>query len=293
MNLSRRTLGLCLALTPGVGAKTILRVFTRNDLLCRSNSDFLKFQEEILQEEYGFNLKSAQAWIKNRKYILDQAKELEARLDRLNVQMITACDAHFPRKLEEMDADSPGLLYVYGNTRLLQSDLFTVLSSRKSSASALDLIGDLTQQGVQRGEVLVSGHSTQEYQSSAVVPLRWGAPRVLVLDRGLFSALGENLTEELFTQARLWRYEFDPKTDLVISFVNPASGYFPSCNATRDRLIAALSNRIDFVTINPQGNMKQLALRALEVGKTVRVSSLTENHEYFIEHGAQLVRSVA
>lgn len=289
MTLKRRTLALSLALTPGIGAKTITRVFTRNDLIQRGNDEFVSLCEEALKEEYRLTSKMARSWVESKEKNLALASQYEEKFDQLGVHMITALDAHYPRSIEQMNPHPPGVLFLYGNIKLLDTNLFTVMSSRKSSTSILDQIQKLTEAGVHQGEVLVCGHSTSEYQHAAVVPLRWGAPRVIVLDRGLFSALGEDLSQELFSTARLWRYEFDSNVDLVISAVNPISSYYASCNKIRDFLVGSLAHRIDFVSIKPKGNMEQIALLAIQSGKKIRVSRFTSNYEDYLKNGTELL----
>ncbi|MCB8932612.1 MAG: hypothetical protein H6534_04135 [Chthonomonadaceae bacterium] len=129
------------------------------------------------------------------------------------------------------------------------------------------------EKGVLDAEVLVSGHDRPEYQRAAVVPLRWGSPRVLCLDRGLFQALGEDLREEPFRAARLWRYQFDPGTDLVVSPFRPEAHYVGVNNQVRDRLVACLSDRLELVHANAGGNMERNAKLALRAGRTVRVAA--------------------
>jgi DNA processing protein len=269
--LTRRTLSLSLALTPGVGGKTVTRVLTRNDLLGRTTDEFLRVGQEALREEYRFTAKAAAAWTTNTDARIDRAKAVEDRLSAHGVQLVTAADAHYPRRIEQMDSDPPGVLFLFGNARLLEADTFSVLSSRDTSARGLEAIEKLTEEGVLAGKTLVSGHDTPEYQRSAIVPLRWGAPRVLVLDRGLFRALGEELKEEPFRAARLWRFQFDDKTDLAVSCLNPDSDYHPNSNKIRDRLIASLSSTIDMVEIRAGGNMEALAKSALRAGRPVRI----------------------
>jgi DNA processing protein len=266
-----------------------MRVLTRNDLLHRSPEDFLNLNEEILREEYRLTSKAAQTWSANRKSFLRKAQELEARLDHHHIQFITAADAHYPKRIEEMFSNPPAVLYTYGNAPLLERNLFAIMSSRNSSLAALSTIESLTQEAVRKGEILVSGHSTPEYQRAAVVPLRWGAPRVLVLDRGLFKAMGEELSQEPFGAARLWRYEFDPNLDLAISCVNPDRDYYPTSNVTRDELIGALADRIDFIEIKPSGNMQRIAQMALKTEKPIRISTLTPHFEELCSTGAQLI----
>lgn len=271
MSLTRRGLTLALSLVPGVGGKTITRVLARNDLLGRTPDEFARLSAEALREEYRLATKSAEAWTTGRKRLLGEAADLEKRLDTMAVQVVTNADAQYPRQIEALDSDPPGVLYVYGNARLLDARTFAVLSSRGASDDELAWMEKTAEERVLAGEALVGGHDTPEYQRSSVVPLRWGAPRILVLDRGLFQALGPDLRQEPFAAARLWRFQFDPTTDLVVSPVAPDMAYHPSSNRTRDRLVVGLSRECDFAAVRPGGNMERLAKAALAAGRPVRV----------------------
>ncbi|MBS1722141.1 MAG: DNA-processing protein DprA [Armatimonadetes bacterium] len=289
MPTPRRTLTLALALTPGIGGKTVTRVLTRNDLLGRTTDEFLRIGVEGLREEYRMSNKAATSWTDQRKHRLEEAKRVEDRLVPLGVNVVTAADAHYPRRIEMMDSDPPGVLFLYGNTKLLDAETFCVLCSRDASREALEKVERLAEEGVLAGRTLVSGHDTPEYQRSAVVPLRWGAPRLLVLDRGLFKALGEDLKEEPFRAARLWRYQFDDKTDLALSSQNPDRDFHSNSNKVRDRLIASLSQSLDFVSVRPGGNMEALAKSALKCGRQVRVWERSESADTLAKIGAKVI----
>ena len=83
------------------------------------------------------------------------------------------------------------------------------------------------------GGILVSTDCGPFYQRMAIVPLRWGAPRILVFNGTLEDHLGTDLTEEPFRAARLWRYKWDGRTDLAIAIGGNYSPNFPS-NELRD-----------------------------------------------------------
>ncbi|MBS1701405.1 MAG: hypothetical protein JST12_07080 [Armatimonadetes bacterium] len=125
---------------------------------------------------------------------------------------------------EEPGYYEPADLWLYGNTRLLSSDLVTI-----ESLFGMDSESELTLNEIEReaenfvlhGKTLVTGINHTRYQRAAVVPLRWGAPRVLVVRGGFYTHLGPDLTQEPFLMARLWRYEFDPGSDLIVSRQNP------------------------------------------------------------------------
>lgn len=286
MSLLPRTFALMLAMTPGIGGRTVTRILTRNNLLGRSAEDFLGLSPEAWREEYRLSQKACTALSFDPEDRLAKTEALEARLDGLGASLVTAADAHYPALVEQMDPEPPGVLFLYGNVRLMDARTFAVLSSRGTLPKDLELIEKLTEEGVLNGEVLVVGHDRPEYQRAAVVPLRWGSPRILCLDRGMFQVLGENLRDEAFRAARLWRYEFDPRTDLVVSPFRPEAAFIGVNNQVRDRLVACLSKRLDFVQIAEGGNMARLARLALKAGRSVRVSDRSIGYRELRDAGA-------
>ena len=289
MDSGRRTLSLALYLCPGSAGKTVTRMLVRNETLGISLAEFLAMSEVSLREEYGLNQATATAWRTGQSDLIEEAKVLGGKLDKHAVGIITGADAHYPELLEEFDADPPGVLFFHGNHKLLSAKTFAILSSRKSSPSALDHAERLAEEGVLGGEILVTGHGTPEYERAAVVPLRWGSPRVMCLDRGLFDALGPELKDEPFRAARLWRYQFDRKTDLAISLAHPEKGFLPGANARRDRLIAGLAKRLDFVNIAPGGNMDKIARMALKANRPVRVLDSFLGSREWMRYGASML----
>ncbi|MBS1716299.1 MAG: DNA-processing protein DprA [Armatimonadetes bacterium] len=287
--MSRRSFATVLALTPGIGGRTVSRILARNELLGRSPEEFWKLSPESWREEYRLNQRQVANLTRSNGDDRRSLADMEKRLTTLGVQVVTSVDAHYPSLLEEMDPDPPGVLFLYGNTKLLDANTFSVLCSRGSRPSDLDLIEELANEGVLAGEILVTGHDRPEYQRSAVVPLRWGSPRILCLDRGLFQVLGEDLKSEAFRAARLWRYEFDPTTDLVISPFRPEADFIGTNNQLRDRLIGCLSKRIDFVQVQSGGNMQRILTMALKCGRKVRVSDLTLEYRKLAELGAEIL----
>jgi predicted Rossmann fold nucleotide-binding protein DprA/Smf involved in DNA uptake len=279
MSMSRRTLALALALTPGIGSKTITRILTRNDLYGHTPDEFLKLPAEVLQEEFRLKPQQVLNWTQQMQARTDEAKRMEDDLTPKGVTLMTLADAHYPRRIESLDPDPPGLLYLYGNRRLIESDGFCVLASRGAPEAALRTIERQTEEGVLRGRTLITSHDTPEYQRSAVTALRWGAPRVLCIDTGFMKALGQNLTDEPFAAARLWRYQFDPQTDLVVSLVNPYATFHRNLNRVRDRLVAGLSLSIDLVWVTQGGNMERIGALGVRAGREVSVGDDSPAYE--------------
>ena len=289
MGIELRTFALMLCLTDQIGGKTVSKVLLRNSLLNRTPEEFLQISPEVMIEEYKIKPQSAQKLTNDPSRSLEKARQAEAEFDRLGIQLVTANDIHYPQRIEAMDPSPPTLLFLYGNKSLLQSKTFSVLASRGASPAALNQIESVTEAGTLNREKLVCGHDRIEYQRSAVVPLRWSAPRILCLDRGFFEVLGKNLKDEAFRAARLWRYEFDPRTDLVISPFLPHAKFIGVNNQVRDRLIACLSDRLDFIHLNSNGNMEKLLKLALKAGRKVRVSDTILNYRQYVDLGAEVI----
>lgn len=138
-------------------------------------------------------------------------------------------------------------LWLYGNVRLLSAHLACIPDSFGPdihSPHQRDQLEAESEKIVLAGQVLVAGIHCAAHQRAAIVPLRWGAPRILILSGGFYHHLGPDLKDEPFRAARLWRYQFDAKTDLVISRRAPEKlPTFASHNPTVDRLIQQIVDR--------------------------------------------------
>lgn len=138
-----------------------------------------------------------------------------------------------------------GALWLYGNVKLLHGTLAHVPMwefSLPPSPFDLDAIEKTAEEIVLSGKILVCGVHNAAQQRAAMVPLRWGAPRIVVFSGGFFCHLGKDIAQEPFRAARLWRYQWDRRTDLAVSRRAPEKlPTFATVNPTIDRLITALA----------------------------------------------------
>ncbi len=258
-----------LCLTPSLGSSGISRILARNAISGRSPEHFLSLGEETLIEEYALKPAAAKALSAGASRIAEKVVSLKERIADKAVRIVTIQSALYPRRLEPFCTSPPAYVFLYGNHAVLETKTFCVLASRDSDRTTEDLVESNVENGVLHPMTLVTGANTSSYMRAAVVPLRWGAPRILVLDRGLFAALGENLDEEPFPAARLWRYKFDPETDLVVSPFRPDDGFVGRNNQIRDEMVVGLSDEVRVVRARPGGVMERLADRAERLGRKV------------------------
>jgi DNA processing protein len=157
-----------------------------------------------------------------------------------------------PRRSAPFDVE-PGFcpdagLWLYGNARLLGTSLASIsraFGHPHHTPNDMELIEQDAERAVLEGRIIVAGIHSPAHQRAAIVPLRWGAPRILVFSGGFHHHLGPDLREEPFRAARLWRYQFDAKTDLVISRRAPDKlPTFAQFNPTVDRLIERITARL-------------------------------------------------
>lgn len=157
-----------------------------------------------------------------------------------------------PRRSAPFDVE-PGFypdagLWLYGNARLLGTSLASIsraFGHPHHTPKDMELIEQEAERTALEGKIIVAGIHSPAHQRAAIVPLRWGAPRILVFSGGFHHHLGPELKEEPFRAARLWRYQFDAKTDLVISRRAPDKlPTFAQFNPTVDRLIERITARL-------------------------------------------------
>jgi len=258
---------LALCLTPELGSASVSKILAKNALLGIHPEEFLRLGRQELIVEYGLRENAAKA-ICDRKF-LERVEDFKRRVRGKNVALATQRSPIYPRRLEGFCEPPPVYVFLYGNYKALEGKTFCVLASRDASEEALLKVEKGVEAGVLEPMTLVSGANTVAYQRAAVVPLRWGAPRVLVLDRGLFAALGNGLDQEPFSAARLWRYRFDSSTDLVVSPFRPDDHFVPRNNRIRDECVVGLSDVVRWAYSRPGGNVEGFIERARKAGKVV------------------------
>lgn len=165
--------------------------------------------------------------------------------------LCTPFDAPAPRCARYEDEPSyygAGALWLYGNVRLLHQKLSCVESALGSGPwdkTTLDEIETEAERRILNAEVLVCGIHNEAHQRAAIVPLRWGAPRVIVFSGGFRVHLGSDLRNEPFRAARLWRYQWDSRTDLAVSRREPHKlPTYARHNPAVDRIITALVAKV-------------------------------------------------
>lgn len=281
---------LLLSLLPDVGRKTMRHVLERQQVHRLSPREVLEIPVELLAEEYRLPSRAIHALKAELPHWLEQTEQLEAHLTRCGVRWISFQHAIYPNALEAMD-DPPAILFAYGNWELLNQPTFALLASHTVSKQGLAVLESLAQGFLEQGWVPIASVNQPAYQQLALCAAREGAPLILVLDRGLLQAFGEDLRREPVALARIWQAEFDPQRALALSPFRPHDGWVNANGRYRDRLIAYLADCPVIVEARAGGFMQTLGMELLQKGRPLAVYAgnleRSPAHQALIEAGAR------
>jgi DNA processing protein len=140
---------VALALTPGLGARTagkLLREFGSPDAIFNASLTALE----------GQRLPAAVAQaLHSRRPLSDAAKEL-AQVQASGCRLLTWDEPEYPARLREI-YDPPPLLYVRGNTELLNRHAISVVGARRPTPYGNQMAERLSKDLADRGLVIASG----------------------------------------------------------------------------------------------------------------------------------------
>ncbi len=261
---------LFLSLLPDVGRQTMRHLLERQQVYRLTPDEVLRLPDETLQHEYRLPPRALRAVRENLPALMAEMERLEAHLTRCGVRWLSFQDAAYPRQLEQMP-DPPALLFLYGNYEHLSEPNFALLASHTISSQGLDELERVAQTFFANGWTPLVSATQPAYQRLLLCALRANHPYMLVLDRGLLSAFGDDLRKEPLRQARIWRAEFDPSRALAISPFRPRDGWLASNSRYRDALIAYLTDAPIVIEARADGYIVQLCCQRLQRGGKVSV----------------------
>ncbi len=260
---------LMLCETPGVGPKTIAAILHRNAALRRSPEEFLDLTPDQMHRQYDIRYEIAQDLGSNWTTRYPAATEMAQYLRRNGITLINYLEAMYPQKLIQHLVDPPPALFAYGNMAIFSLPLFALANSNGASEGALASSDAAAAVAMDCGWLPVTGHNRYAYQRTALVARRTGGRVLYVLDRGLFSAFGKNLDQDLFPAARIWSPSYDPSKDLTLTQFSLHSHEIGDNNRKRDNLIFALADVIMVGQTRPRGRMEAVCRAALARGQKV------------------------
>ncbi|MGD9762965.1 MAG: DNA-processing protein DprA [Candidatus Binatia bacterium] len=213
---------------------------------------------------------------------------LAQRLHAAGVRLCALGDRGYPRGWAHRATPPPPLVYLHGDIALLHRPTVALLSSRLVSGTTVTATLSVARAAAAAGFAIAVGGMKATHRIAAAAVHTLGAPRLVVVDRGLLSAFSGDLERDPFGFGPL-RPPFDRRHTLALSPFRPEDHGLPCSGRRRDALIAALGDLVVAVQARPGGEIEGLCSNILARGGHVLVWQ-AEN-ERLMAVGAQAVHA--
>lgn len=195
-------------------------------------------------------------------------RALVARVAAAGARICQPGDAGYPIRWIERGDPAPPFAYLYGAHELLTVPCVSLLASRGVNEQTVTATVHVARRAAVDDFALALGGMKSTHRIAAVTGRAAGAPRLVVLDRGLFAAFGGPPEFDPFGFGP-GRTRFDPRATLVLSTFRPDNHATPRNGRRRDELIAALGDVVVALSARPGGEVERICLRALDRGQCV------------------------
>ncbi len=270
---------------PGVGEKRAARLC---DMACSRGvrpTDILALPPPVLFREYGLPLRAVACLGAARREFEALCRNRVAALHACGGAVCQPGDANYPERWQ-LRTSPPPIVYLHGNVTVQQRPTFAILSSRGVTQRSVTACIQVVQHAARSGLTLVSSGMKGTYRIATVAARAAAAARIVVLDRGLFTAFGGCMERDPFGFGP-GRAPFDRRRTLVVSPYRLGDHAVPRNGARRDELVAALADVIVATGIRAGGTMERVCLAALDRGQCVL--SWHGDHDGLLAAGATAI----
>jgi predicted Rossmann fold nucleotide-binding protein DprA/Smf involved in DNA uptake len=253
---------------PHVGDKATARILALNRQRHHGFATFFRLPEAVLREDYELRPAAIARLCTHREAHEARCRWLLGQLLAAGGSVALADDAEYPARVHQRLRPFPAVLYSFGAAAVLQAPTLAILNSRTISEHAVSASLAVVQAVVAQGFTLVTGGMKTGYRIAAVAGRAAAAPRVVVLDRGIFATFGARMDRDPFGFGP-GRSALDAERTLVISPFRLLDHASPRNGQRRDELIAALADVIVAVHARAGGQIERVCLEALDRGQSV------------------------
>ncbi len=281
---------LALRELPGVGDRTIERLLD----LTRRREESLRTVLQALPGRLSDTYRLPPAAIARLRDGRDQhfarCRWIRDELGRAGGRIMLRGKAPFPGNLERYMPAPPLMLFALGQESLLRTPSIAVVSSRGIVDHTLQAIVAVSRAADAAGLAIVMGGMKSTHRLAAMTARAIGAKRIIVLDRGLFSAFAYDYHRDPFGCGDK-PLAFDRTTTLALSPSRPEDHAAPNSGRRRDQIIAALGDLVFATSARPGGEIERICLTAIAQGKPVLLWG--EGNRTLLQAGADAVDSAA
>jgi predicted Rossmann fold nucleotide-binding protein DprA/Smf involved in DNA uptake len=192
-------------------------------------------------------------------------------LSQLRITGVTVCDDAddaYPARWRAWADPRPPLVFTLGTPARDAGPTLSILSSRDLTAAGVSATLRIVQSAAAEGFVLVTGGMKSNHRVAAVAARATGAPRLIVLDRGLFAAFGCDLARDPFGFGP-GRAQLDSGRTVAFSTFRLGDHAAPRNGRRRDHLLTALGDLVVAVRARAGGEIERTCLGAADRGQSV------------------------
>lgn len=259
---------IMLAELPQVGRAAATRILATNRKRGHGLPVFFRLPPVLLAEEYELPAAAIARLSEDRRAFEDRCSWLAQQLDRAGGRAWILDEPEYPRRLRERLEHPPPIVFAFGAWPVLDGPTIAVLNSRSISERTVTASVAIARTAVEQGFTIVGGGMKASHRITAVAARAAAAPRVVVLDRGLFATFGARTDRDPFGFGP-GRGVLDRDRVLVVSGFRLTDHAVPHNGRDRDEIIAALADVIVAGEVRPGGVIERVCLQALDQGQTV------------------------
>jgi DNA processing protein len=261
---------LALRELPGVGERRLARLMAVTARRGEALRCVLEAPPARLAAVYGLPPSAIDRLCAQRGRHLARCSRLTDQLQDAGARLLVRGSDGYPAALERDLPLPPPLLFALGNAAILADPCVAILSSREVGDETVPAtVAILRKATEERLSVAIGGMKTT-HRLAAIAARALGAPRVVVLDRGLLAAFGSDLATDPFGSGGK-RSRLDRATTLALSSFRPEDHAAPNSGRRRDEIIAALGDLLFASSARPGGEVERICLASLQRGKPVLV----------------------
>ncbi|MBI3786594.1 MAG: hypothetical protein HY270_24655 [Deltaproteobacteria bacterium] len=253
---------------PLVGDKAAARILEVNRRRSHSLGTFFRLPDAVLRDDYKLPLRTVIRVCNERAVHERRCQWLVDQVVQAGGMIWSLEDSDYPERLRRRLQPPATVLFGFGNTFVLRGPTLAVLNSRTLTEQSVTTSLLSVQSAAAQGFTLVGGGMKATYRITAVAGRAAAAPRVIVLDRGMFAGFGARLDRDPFGFGP-GRAPLDLERTLVLSPFRLMDHAAAHNGKRRDATIAALADIIIAVHARPGGEMEHVCLGALDRGQTV------------------------
>ncbi|MBP1672505.1 MAG: putative Rossmann fold nucleotide-binding protein uptake [Bacteroidetes bacterium] len=162
----------------------IIRFFHENNL---SIEAFFQLSEQEWKSDYNLEYKDVEDLKKAKNDIPNHAFLAETLMNE-GYELIPITSPLYSKTLKEnLKYNAPSLLYVKGNTAILQEDSIAIVGSRNASALSLDFTDHIAKKAGEENKVVVSGFAKGVDLKALDSIIQYRGKSIIVLPQGIMT----------------------------------------------------------------------------------------------------------